>query len=240
MATTPHIHLLTAATMNGWKPIIFLEEAGVPYELTHIDFDKNEQKADWYVRLNPNGRIPTLIDRGNDDFTVFESNAILWYLADKYQRFLPPDSDAKGRSEALQWLMFQVSGVGPMMGQAMYFQRIAAPRGEHHPFAIDRFIRESRRLLEVVDAHLDGRSFMLGEAYTIVDIAMYPYARSHFWANVPVDDLRHLGAWFERLDARPAIQRALQLPRPHPEFFGEGGDATIDAAVAANAKRFTL
>ena len=120
------IHIYTAATMNGYKPVIFLEEAGVDYELTYIDFSKKEQKSEWYMRLNPNGRIPTIVDRSNNDFVVFESGAILWYLAEKYQTFLP--SDEKSRSEALQWLMFQMSGIGPMMGQAMYFQRIAAPK----------------------------------------------------------------------------------------------------------------
>lgn len=98
--STPDIHLYTASTMNGWKPVIFLEEAGVDYELTYIDFSKKEQKSEWYMRLNPNGRIPTIVDRSNNDFVVFESGAILWYLAEKYQTFLP--SDEKNRSEALQ------------------------------------------------------------------------------------------------------------------------------------------
>jgi GST-like protein len=107
--TTPDIHLYTASTMNGWKPVIFLEEAEVEYELTPIDFGKNEQKSPWYLKLNPNGRIPTIIDRSNGDFVVFESGAILWYLAEKYQKFLPRDE--KVRSQALQWLMFQMGGL---------------------------------------------------------------------------------------------------------------------------------
>lgn len=132
MPEQPDIHLYTASTMNGWKPTIFLEEAGVEYELTSIDFAKKEQKSDWYLRLNPNGRIPTIVDRGNDGFVVFESGAILWYLAEKYGAFLSDDPEL--RSETLQWLMFQMAGIGPMLGQAMYFQRIAAQRARRAAF----------------------------------------------------------------------------------------------------------
>lgn len=221
--------------MNGWKPLIFLEEAGVPYELTHVDFDRNEQKADWYLRLNPNGRIPTIIDRGNDDFTVFESGAILWYLAEKFGRFLP--TDPKLRSQTMQWLMFQMSGVGPMMGQAMYFHRIAAPQGIDAPFATRRYVDESRRLLEVLDRQLQGRTYLVGEDYSIADMAMYPYARSYPWAKVSVEGLVHLQAWFERIDGRPATQRAMTKPRAFPEFFGRGD---MEAAQAKNAARFSV
>jgi len=234
MSQPPEIHLYTASTMNGWKPVIFLEEAGVDYELTAIDFGKAEQKADWYLELNPNGRIPTLVDRGNGDFVVFESGAMLWYLAEKYQCFLP--TGTKQRSEALQWLMFQMGGVGPMMGQAMYFQRIAAPNGHRDDFAIERYVNESRRLLEVVDRRLEGRTFLLGDDYSIADMAMYPYARSYHWARVSVDGLAHLGAWFARLDARPAIQRALERPKAYPEFFGEGDSSEIETRNAASFK----
>jgi len=166
---TPDIHLYTASTMNGWKPVIFLEEAEVEYDLTYIDFGKKEQKSEWYMRLNPNGRIPTIVDRGNGDFAVFESGAILWYLAEKYQKFLP--TGEKARSEARQWLMFQMAGIGPMMGQAMYFQRIAAPKGNEDLYAIDRYVAESRRLLEVLNKQLASRAYLLGDDFTIVDIA---------------------------------------------------------------------
>lgn len=235
MSERPDIHLYTAATMNGWKPLIFLEEAGVPYELTKIHFSKKEQKADWYVLLNPNGRIPTIVDRGNDDHVVFESGAILWYLAEKYGRFLP--DDAKAKSQALQWLMFQMSGVGPMMGQAMYFQRIAAPKGHVDEFAIRRYVDESRRLLEVVDRQLDGRPFLLGEQYSIADMAMYPYARSYPWAKVSVEGLDNLQRWFARLDAREAIQRAVTLPNPFPAYFGVGDEGE---GQSKNAAMFTM
>ena len=229
----PDIHLYTAATMNGYKPVIFLEEAGVPYELTPIDFGKQEQKVPSYVKLNPNGRIPTIVDRSNGDFAVFESGAILWYLAEKYDRFLPSDPNA--RSETLQWLMFQMAGIGPMMGQAMYFQRIAAPNGHDEPFSIKRYIDESRRLLEVLDARLESRDYLVGNDFTIADIATFPWARAYIWANVSIDGLDNLRAWFDRIDARPAVQKALTIPKPVPAFWGQGDG---DAFFKENAARF--
>ncbi len=229
----PEIHLYTAATMNGYKPVIFLEDAGVPYDLTPIDFARREQKAPDYMALNPNGRIPTIVDRGNGDFAVFESGAILWYLAEKYGRFLPEAPQA--RSETLQWLMFQMGGVGPMMGQAMYFQRIAAPNGQEVPFAITRYVEESRRLLEVLNTRLAGREWLAGDAYTIADMATYPWARAYPWAAVSIDGLDHLAAWFARIDARPAVQRALTIPKAQPAFWGA---ANPDDLLRENAARF--
>ncbi|MEM6677935.1 MAG: glutathione binding-like protein [Pseudomonadota bacterium] len=229
----PDIHLYTAATMNGYKPVIFLEEAGVPYDLTFIDFAKNEQKAPSYLKLNPNGRIPTIVDRSNGDFAVFESGAILWYLAEKYGVFLP--EAAKARSETLQWLMFQMGGIGPMMGQAMYFQRIAAPNGHEEPFSIKRYVDETRRLLEVLNTRLSEHAWLAGDSYTIADMATYPWARAYPWAMVEIDGLDHLKGWFDRLDARPAVQKALTIPKAQPAFRGDG-DAS--AFLAENAARF--
>ena len=231
----PHdIHLYTAATMNGYKPVIFLEEAGVPYDLTFVNFAKQDQKAPDYMALNPSGRIPTIVDRSNGDFAVFESGAILWYLAEKYGKFLPTDPNAK--SETLQWLMFQMGGIGPMMGQAMYFQRIAAPNGHEEPFSIKRYVDETRRLLGVLNTRLDGNEWLAGDEYTIADMATYPWARAYPWANVSVDDLPHLKGWFERIDARPAVQKALTIPKAQPQFWDEGADA--DAFLKENAARF--
>ncbi|WP_022708565.1 glutathione S-transferase family protein [Paracoccus zeaxanthinifaciens] len=231
--TRPDILLYTANTMNGWKPLIFLHEAQIDYELVPIDLGKKEQKAPDYMRLNPNGRIPTIVDRGANDFAVFESGAILWYLAEKYDRFL--SHDPKERSETLQWLMFQMGGIGPMMGQAMFFQRIAQPNGNEVPYAIDRYVTESRRLLEVLDTRLVGREWLVGDAISVADIATYPWARSYFWATVNVDGLPHLQAWFDRIDAMPRVQQALQLPEPRPSAFGQGD---TEAATMANAARF--
>ncbi len=229
----PEIVLYTANTMNGWKPLIFLHEAEIPYEMVPISFARKEQKAPDYLELNPNGRIPTIVDRGNDDFAVFESGAILWYLAEKYGRFL--SDDPKERSQTLQWLMFQMGGVGPMMGQAMYFQRIAKPNGDEVPYAIDRYVNESRRLLEVLDKRLDGRDWLVGDAMSIADIATYPWARSYPWATVGVEGLDNLQAWFDRIDAMPRVQEALQLPEPRPSAFGQGDMAD---AARRNAQNF--
>ncbi len=233
MTNHPDIHLYTANTMNGWKPLIFLHEGDIEYEMTPIRFENKDQKTPAYLKLNPNGRIPTIVDRGNDDFVVFESGAILLYLAEKYSKFLA--ADTKTRSQTIQWLMFQMGGVGPMMGQAMFFQRIARPNGDDVPYAIKRYIYESRRLLGVLDTHLEGREWLAGDDYSIADMATYPWARSYFWANVSVDGLDNLGAWFDRINARPKTQAALQLPEPRPSAFGKGD---VEAAVAANAARF--
>lgn len=227
------IHLYTAATMNGYKPVIFLEEAAVSYDLTFVDFAKRQQKAPDYVKLNPNGRIPTIVDRSNGNFPVFESGAILWYLAEKYGKFLPTDPDRK--SETLQWLMFQMGGIGPMMGQAMYFQRIAAPNGQEEPFSIDRYVKESRRLLEVLDVRLNGRQWLADDQYTIADMATYPWARAYAWAKVSIDGLHNLQAWFDRIDARPAVQKALTIPKAQPAFWGQGDDGDF---LKENAARF--
>ncbi|MEO1733765.1 MAG: glutathione S-transferase family protein [Pseudomonadota bacterium] len=229
----PDILLYTANTMNGWKPLIFLHEAEIAYDMVPISFSRKEQKALDYLKLNPNGRIPTIVDRGNGEFAVFESGAILWYLAEKYDMFL--SHDPKERSETLQWLMFQMGGIGPMMGQAMFFQRIAKPNGDDVPYAVTRYVDESRRLLEVLDTRLAERTWLVGDAMSIADMATYPWARSFFWATVSVDGLDHLQAWFDRIDARPRTQAALQLPEPRPSAFGQGD---IDAAAQANAARF--
>lgn len=229
----PDIHLYTAATMNGYKPVIFLEEAGVPYDLTFIDFSKSEQKAPDYLKLNPNGKIPTIEDRA-EGRAIFESGAILWHLADKYGQFLP-EGPAE-RSEVMQWLFFQVGHVGPMMGQAMYFQRIAAPNGHEEPFSIKRYRDETRRLLEVLDTRLEGRDWLAADQYTIADMAVYPWARAYPWARIDIDGLPNLKAWFDRIDARPAVQKALTIPKAQPQFWDAQAD---DGAFAAeNAARF--
>ena len=231
--TNADIHLFTASTMNGWKPVIFLEEAGIAYDLTPIDFANKEQKAPDYLKINPNGRIPTIVDRSNNDFAVFESGAILWYLAEKYGMFLSDTPNT--RSETLQWIMFQMGGVGPMMGQAMFFQRIAATNGNEEPYSIKRYVDESRRLLEVLNTRLAGRDFLVGDAYSIADMVTYPWARAYPWAKVSIDGLDHLKAWFARMDARPAVQRALTIPKAVPAFWGDADESTF---LAENAARF--
>lgn len=202
------LELLTSETPNGWKAAIMLEELGVPYKVTPISLTNRVQKEDWYVALNPNGRIPTLVDHDAGDFAVFESGAILIYLAEKFGRFLPVD--AKARSTVIQWVMWQMSGLGPMMGQATVFNRYF---DEKLPAVVDRYVRESRRLLEVMDARLATNDYLAGD-YSIADIACFPWVRGADWAQIPLDGLDHLIRWRDTIAARPAVQRGLLVPEP--------------------------
>ena len=202
------IELFTAATPNGWKASITLEELAIPYEVRRIDFDKREQKEPWYLKINPNGRIPTIVDHDNDGFAVFESGAIMIYLAEKAGRLLP--ADVKGRSLVVQWLMFQMGGVGPMMGQANVFYRYAP---EKIPYAIERYHREVRRLLEVLDTRLAEAEFLAGD-YSIADIANWSWVRGYKWSGVDIDGLDHLQRWLDVVAARPAVQRGKDVPVP--------------------------
>ncbi|HEY0915718.1 MAG TPA: glutathione S-transferase N-terminal domain-containing protein [Solimonas sp.] len=200
------IDLYTAPTPNGHKASIMLEELGIPYRVVPVDISRGDQKRPDYLQLNPNGRIPTIVDRDAGDFAVFESGAILIYLAEKYGRFLP--ADVQGRSRAIQWLMFQMGGVGPMQGQANVFFRYFPEKIQP---AIDRYQKETRRLYEVLDTQL-GRSEYLAGDYSIADIATYPWVKIHGWAGVEARDLPHLSAWMDKVAARPAVQRGLDVP----------------------------
>jgi len=202
------IDLYTAATPNGWKASIMLEEIGLPYRVNSISLGKLEQKQDGYLALNPNGRIPTIVDRDAADFAVFESGAILLYLAEKTGRLLP--TDTRGRSTVVQWLMFQMGGVGPMQGQANVFFRYAPEKIE---FAIERYQRETRRLYEVLDRRLEGSEYLAGD-YSIADIATWPWVSIHGWAGVDIDGLEHLTRWLEEIGARPAVRKGREIPRP--------------------------
>ena len=197
------IELYTAATPNGHKISIALEELGLPYEVHALSFDRQEQKAPEFLRINPNGRIPAIVD---DGFAVFESGAILLYLAEKTGQLLP--SDPKGRSLAIQWLMFQMGGVGPMQGQANVFFRYFPEKLQG---AIDRYQHETRRLYEVLDRRLSEAEYLAGD-YGIADIATFPWVRIHDWAGVAIDGLEHLQRWMDAIAARPAVQRGLRVP----------------------------
>lgn len=200
------IDLYTAPTPNGFKASVMLEEVGVPYEVHRLDLAAREQKAEWFLKINPNGRIPAIVDRDADDFAVFESGAILIYLAEKTGKLMP--SDAKGRSEVIQWLMFQMGGLGPMMGQANVFSRYWH---EVYQPAIDRYQNESRRLLEVLDTRLKDREFLVGD-YSIADIANWCWARSHAWGGISIEGLSNLKRWLNAIAARPAAQRGVNIP----------------------------
>lgn len=202
------IDLYTAATPNGWKASILLEELAVPYQVHAVSLSRGDQKQPDYLKINPNGRIPAIVDRDAGDFAVFESGAILIYLAEKYGRLLP--ADVKGRSQVIQWLMFQMGGIGPMQGQANVFFRYAP---EKIPYAIDRYQAETKRLYRVLDTQLQGREFLCGD-YSIADIANWTWVSLHDWAGVSIDDLPALQAWVERIRARPAVQRGIVIPEP--------------------------
>ncbi len=206
--------LYTASTPNGWKISVALEELGLPYTVRAIDFATLEQKQPWFLAINPNGRIPALVDDapadGGAPITIFESGAILLYLAERHGALMP--SDVRGRFDVTQWLMFQMGGVGPMMGQANVFHRYAP---EKIPYAIERYQRESRRLLEVLDGRLQGREFLCGAgagSYSIADIANWCWAHTYAWSGVSIDGLDALAAWLERIGQRPAVVRGKAVP----------------------------
>lgn len=222
------IDLYTAPTPNGHKASVTLEELGLPYTVHPIDLGKGEQKEAWYSKLNPNGRIPTIVDRGEDDFTVFESGAILIYLAEKTGRLLP--TDPKGRSRVIQWLMFQMGGVGPMMGQANVFYRYLE---EKIPTAISRYQNETRRLFEVLDRRL-AESEWLADDYSIADIANWCWARTYKWSGVSADGLPHLKRWRDAMRNRPACQRGIEVP--NPANLEEADEETARAFVESARK----
>jgi GST-like protein len=215
------IRLYTASTPNGWKASVALEELALPYTLHPIDLGKNEQKDPEYLKINPNGRIPTIVDESNGH-VVFESGAILWYLAEKTGQLLP--SDPLGKSVALQWLMFQMGGVGPMMGQANVFFRYFP---EKIPAAIERYQNESRRLLTVLDTRLAEHEW-LADTYSVADIANGCWARTHGWSGVSIDGLDHLKRWLGQLHDRPAFQRGIEVP--HKLKLDPTDTAVVDLA----------
>lgn len=227
------ITLYTAPTANGWKASIALEELGIDYDVEYLHFNKNEQKTPEFLKLNPNGRIPVIVDHDNDDFVLAESGAILLYLAERSGKLWP--TDPRLRHQAMQWLMFQMSAVGPMLGQAMFFQRIAAPKGIVDEYAIERYVTESKRLLGVLNDALSDQEYLCGE-YSMVDIATFPWARAYRWANVDVSDLTHLTAWLVRVEAREAVQRGLCVPAGKPRF--DYSDDELKAAAQRNAQLY--
>ena len=203
------LQLYSLPTPNGVKVSIFLEETGLPYEAHRVSFDSQDQLSPEFLSLNPNNKIPAILDPdgpGGEPLALFESGAILCYLAEKTGQLLP--SDPAQRYQALQWLMFQMGGVGPMLGQAHHF-RIYAP--EKLPYAIERYTNEAKRLYGVIDRRLEKSAFVGGADYSIADIAIFPWLRS--WQNqgVEMDDYPALKAWFDGIAARPAVQRGVQV-----------------------------
>mgnify|MGYP000521884035 CR=1 FL=1 len=195
--------LYTADTPNGWKISITLEELGMPYEVRTLDLTAGEQKEPWFLAINPNGRIPAIDDHG---VKVFESGAIMIHLAEKAGQLLP--SGGQARADVLGWLMFQMGGIGPMMGQANVFFRYFPEKIQP---AIDRYQRECRRLFEVLDRHLATREWLAGD-YSIADIANWSWVHTHEWSGVDVTGLDHLTRWMAACRARPAVERGRAVP----------------------------
>lgn len=202
------IELYTASTPNGWKASVMLEEIGMPYNVHAIDLSSGDQKKPEFLRINPNGRIPAMIDTANDDVVIFESGAIMLYLAEKSGQLLP--KDPAQRYQAISWLMFQMGGIGPMMGQANVFFRYFPEKIQP---AIDRYQNEGRRLFEVIDNALQGKEYLVGE-YSIADIANWCWVRTYYWSGINIDGLDNLAAWMNRLEERPACQRGIVVPEP--------------------------
>ncbi|WP_199553754.1 glutathione S-transferase family protein [Sandaracinobacteroides hominis] len=198
------IQLYTSATPNGYKVSVTLEELGLPYQVHTIDLMKGEQKSPEFLGLNPNGRIPVIVD---DGFPVFESGAILLYLAEKYGQLMP--TDAKGKSLVTQWLMFQMGGIGPMMGQANVFYRYFPERIQP---AIDRYHGEVKRLFGVLDKQL-GRNQWLAGDYSIADIANWCWTRTARWSGVDPEPYENMARWHRAISERPAVQRGIAVPQ---------------------------
>lgn len=219
------IDLFTWPAPNGHKVQIMVEELAIPYRLIPIDITSGAQHEPGYRALNPNGKIPTIVDHappdGGPPHVVIETGAILLYLAEKEGRFLP--SAFRERSEVLQWLFWQVGGLGPMMGQAQHFFRYAT---ETVPYGIVRYQTETRRLLQVLEDRLEGRAHVCGD-YSIADMACFPWVRIHKLTGVTLDDFPNVQAWYGRVRARPAVGRALDLLR----------ERWVDVTTSDEAKR---
>ncbi len=203
------IDLYTWGTSNGRKASIMLEECGLPYRVHPIDIGKGDQFKPEFVAINPNSKIPAIVDSDGPDggpFTLFESGAILIYLSGKTGKFLP--ASVTGKYIALQWLMFQMGGVGPIFGQVHHFLRAAK---EKVPYAIERFSKENRRLYGVLNTRL-GEAPFLAEEYSIADIATYPWVLRHEWQQVDLAEYPNVKRWFDTISARPAVQRGIRVP----------------------------
>lgn len=204
------IDLYYWTTPNGHKITLFLEEAGLEYRVKPINIGKGEQFAPDFLKIAPNNRIPAIVDHapadGGAPLSLFESGAILLYLADKMGRFIP--ADLRGRNETLQWLFWQMGGLGPMAGQNHHF---SASAPEQIPYAIDRYVRETGRLYGVLDKRLADRAFIAGDEYSIADMASYPWIVPHVKQSQNLDNFPHLKRWFETIKARPATVRAYEL-----------------------------
>jgi GST-like protein len=198
-------------TSNGRKLGIMVEELGIEYKVFPIDIGKGDQFTPEYTKINPNQKIPAIIDRdgpGGKPYVLWESGAILMYLADKYGKLIPPVSQVAERYQVIQWLMFQMGGVGPIFGQAHHFRRAAK---EKIAYGIERYTTEARRLWGVMDAQLKTNDFLAGK-YSIADIAVFPWTARYEWQGVALEEFPNVKRWYETIAARPAVQRGMEIP----------------------------
>ena len=220
------IELYFWPTPNGKKITIFLEEAGLPYNLAPVDITAGEQFDEEFLKISPNNKMPAIVDPegpNGEPISVFESGAILLYLAEKTGRFMP--SSPRRRYEALQWLMFQVSSVGPMLGQVHHFRGYAP---QEIPYAVDRYTNEAARLYGVMDSRLSEVEYFVDDDYSIVDMAIYPWVASHKKQGQKIEDYPNLRRWYEAMGKRPAVRRAMEvgeeLRRPIEDLDEEARD----------------
>jgi GST-like protein len=207
------IDLYTWSTPNGRKVSIMLEECGLDYRVHPVDISKNEQFASDFLAISPNNKIPAIVDSegpdgpdGKGSYALFESGAILIYLADKAGKLYP--KDRRAHFQVLQWLMWQMGGFGPMLGQAHHFRRFAA---EKIPYAIDRYSAEAKRLYGVLDKQLAKGEYLVGD-YSIADIAVYPWTQRHEWQGINLDEFPNVARWCSQLAARPAVAKGMAVP----------------------------
>lgn len=216
-------------TPNGYKVLMFLEETGIPYRIIPVNISKGEQFDPDFLKISPNNKIPAIIDHdpgaGDGPVSIFESGAILLFLAEKAGDFLP--ENLKDRNDVLQWLFWQVGGVGPMFGQALHFGQYAP---EKLPYAIERYTNETSRLLAVLDKRLSDRKYMAGGEYTIADMATYPWIYKHPFLVVELDDYPHVRRWFDRVAARAATARAYEI----------GAEINTTPTVTEESRRYLM
>jgi len=222
------IDLYTAPTPNGHKASVTLEELELPYKAIAIDLSKDVQKEEWFLALNPNGRIPVIVDRDADDLAIFETGAIMIYLAEKTGRLLP--TQAAPRARVIEWLMFQMGGIGPMMGQANVFFRYFPEKIQS---VIDRYQHESRRLFEVLDRRL-SESEWLADDFSIADIANWCWVRTYRWSGVEVEGLPNLRRWLDAMKERPACRKGCEVPFKIPSLVK---DEKAAKEFAKNARK---
>ena len=205
------LDLYTWKTSNGRKATIMLEECGLEYNVHPIDISTDMQFSDEFVAINPNSKIPALVDHNGpngDRITIFESGAILMYLAEKTGLFMPTEPEKK--YEVIQWVMFQMAGIGPIFGQVHHFKRAAK---EKVPYAINRYFNECRRLYGVLDARLENRNFLANEDLSIADFCVLPWVFRHDWQEINLQDFKNVQRWYEMLMSRPALSKGMEIPK---------------------------